>query len=80
VPSRDWVIKLQEIADTLPEEIKELHALKILDFYEMLGDSAGYLGYDVAHTEEVLGAKIPVVGKGFAGVVGRLEHLNSCRR
>lgn len=60
---RDWVKKLRDIPDPSPEDVAKLPALKLLDFYDIIGSGTGRPAYATGRAEEVSGVKIPAVDK-----------------
>ncbi|KAI0379246.1 acetyl-CoA synthetase-like protein [Hypomontagnella monticulosa] len=60
---RDWVSKLRNISDPSPQEVADMPALKMLDFYETLGSGAEQLRYATSHAREVSGVEIPAIDK-----------------
>ncbi|KAI1396054.1 hypothetical protein F4819DRAFT_476529 [Hypoxylon fuscum] len=60
---QDWVDKLRNISDPSPQDVANLPALKLLDFYETLGNGADYMRYATGHAKEVSGIEIPAIDK-----------------
>lgn len=67
IPLRDWVKKLRNISDARsPQDLAhDWPALKMLDFYETLGDGADSLSYATSRAREVSGVEIHAVDKGL---------------
>ncbi len=63
IPLGEWASKLRSISDPSPQPVANLPALKMLDFYEILGSGTEYLRYATDHAKEVSGVEIPIVDK-----------------
>lgn len=63
IPLRDWVGKLRDITDPSREDTANLPALKMLDFYEILGDGTNSLTYATNHATKVSRVEFPVLNK-----------------
>lgn len=65
VPMRDWVKKLRNITDPTPADVDKFPALRLLDFYETLGNAAGSEGerYATDHALSVSKVDIPPLEK-----------------
>ncbi|OTB05366.1 hypothetical protein M426DRAFT_319902 [Hypoxylon sp. CI-4A] len=61
IPLREWVNRLRDIADPSPEDVASLPALKLLDFYDTLGDGAESLSIATDHAREVSGVEVPTI-------------------
>ncbi|KAI0169141.1 acetyl-CoA synthetase-like protein [Hypoxylon sp. FL1284] len=64
VPLRDWVEKLRDVSDPNPRDVADsLPALKLLDFYEMVGSGTSQLRYETGRAREVSGVEVPAVDR-----------------
>ncbi|KAI8958393.1 acetyl-CoA synthetase-like protein [Daldinia sp. FL1419] len=61
IPLRDWVGKLRDISNSSYQDTADLPALKMLGFYETLGDGTSNLRYATNHAKKVSGIEFPVV-------------------
>ncbi|KIX06266.1 uncharacterized protein Z518_04241 [Rhinocladiella mackenziei CBS 650.93] len=63
VPLREWVKKLRDITDPNAEDLAKMPALKMLDFYEALGDGIDGTAYAIDHALSGSQVKFPTVDK-----------------
>ncbi|KAK6948066.1 hypothetical protein Daesc_009830 [Daldinia eschscholtzii] len=63
IPLRDWVDKLRNISNPSRQDMADLPALKMLDFYRTLGNGIDSLRYETKHAKRISGLEFPDIDK-----------------
>lgn len=62
-PFQEWVRRLRDVKDPRAEDVARMPALKMLDYYEALGDGMEAATVATVRAERVSGVRIPEVGR-----------------
>ena len=65
VPLNDWVKRLRDIEDPTADDIAKMPALKLLDFYEGMGEGAETLAFSTDRATSASLVEIPTVDKAL---------------
>lgn len=69
MPLREWVDTLRNLSDPSPRDTADMHALKMLEFYEILGNGTECLKYEkLTILKRYSGQRSPL--RGRRGVTG----------
>ena len=65
IPLNDWVKRLRDIEDPTADDIAKMPALKLLDFYEGMGEGAETLAFSTDRATSASLVEIPTVDKAL---------------
>ncbi|KAI1120472.1 acetyl-CoA synthetase-like protein [Nemania abortiva] len=61
IPMKEWTRKLRSIPNPNGRDVAEMPALKILDYYEVLGSQTGLPTFETDHLRRISGVEFPTI-------------------